>query len=45
MQKNEIVIFPHLAPFCQALSHIMLYKNCYHGYVVWKAEIKFKGKA
>ena len=22
MQKNKIVIFPHLAPFCQSLSHI-----------------------
>ena len=23
MQKTEIVIFPHLVPFCQALSHLL----------------------
>ena len=27
MQKIKIVIFPHLAPFCQALSHMSLASN------------------
>ena len=27
MQKNKIVIFPHLVPFCQALSHMYFYFN------------------